>query len=98
MKERLMKKESKKLASKLEKELAALDAMRDEDIDLSDVPEVTDWSAAGRGKFYRPVKEQVTLRLDADVLHWFKQSGSGYQTRINAALRRFVEEDERKVG
>ena len=98
MKERLMKKESKKLASKLEKELAALDAMRDENIDLSDVPEVTDWSAAGRGKFYRPVKEQVTLRLDADVLHWFKQSGSGYQTRINAALRRFVEEDERKVG
>lgn len=98
MKERLMKKESKKLASKLEKELAALDAMRDEDIDLSDVPEVTDWSAAGRGKFYRPVKEQVTLRLDADVLHWFKQSGSGYQTRINAALRQFVEEDERKVG
>ncbi|MEQ8742123.1 BrnA antitoxin family protein [Parasphingorhabdus sp.] len=93
-----MKKESKKLATKMEKELAALDAMRDEDIDLSDVPEVTDWSAAERGKFYRPVKEQVTLRLDADVLHWFKQSGSGYQTRINAALRRFVEEDERKVG
>lgn len=93
-----MKKKSKKLASKLEKELAALDTMPEKDIDLSDAPEVTDWSSAQRGKFYRPLKEQVTLRLDADVLHWFRQSGSGYQTRINAALRRFVEEDERKAG
>ena len=92
-----MKKESEKLASKLEKELVALDAMRDEDIDLSDASEVTDWAAAERGKFYRPVKEQVTLRLDADVLHWFKQSGKGYQTRINAALRRFVEADDRNA-
>ena len=93
-----MKKKSEKPASKLEKELVALDAMRDEDIDLSDASEVTDWSAAERGKFYRPVNEQVTLRLDADVLHWFKQSGKGYQTRINAALRRFVEADDRKAG
>ncbi len=93
-----MKKESKKLSPNLEKELAALDALADENIDLSDAPEVTDWSGAERGKFYRPVKEQVTLRLDADVLHWFKQSGSGYQTRINAALRRFVEADDRKAG
>ena len=93
-----MKKESKKLATKLEKELAALDAIRDEDIDLSYAPEVTDWAAAERGKFYRPVKEQVTLRLDADLLHWFKQSGKGYQTRINAALRQFVEASDRKAG
>jgi uncharacterized protein (DUF4415 family) len=93
-----MKKESRKPASSLEKELAALDAMPEKDIDLSDAPEVTDWSAGERGKFYRPVKEQVTLRLDADVLHWFKQSGSGYQTRINAALRRFVEADDRRAG
>ena len=93
-----MEKESKKLASKLEKELAALDAMRDEDIDLSDAPEVTDWAVAERGKFHRPVKEQVTLRLDADLLHWFKQSGKGYQTRINAALRQFVEASDRKAG
>jgi len=92
-----MKKISEKPASKLEKELVALEAMRDEDIDLSDASEVTDWAAAERGKFYRPVKEQVTLRLDADVLHWFKQSGKGYQTRINAALRRFVEADDRNA-
>lgn len=93
-----MKRKSRKLASNLVEELAALDAMRDEDIDLSEVPEANDWSGAERAKFYRPLKEQVTLRLDADVLHWFRQSGRGYQTRINAALRRFVEDDDRKAG
>jgi uncharacterized protein (DUF4415 family) len=80
-------------------ELAALAAMRDEDIDFSDIPEVLDWSGAVRGKFYRPVKQQVTLRLDADVLHWFKANGGrGYQTRINAALRRAIEDERRKAG
>ncbi|MEH6790236.1 BrnA antitoxin family protein [Parasphingorhabdus sp.] len=93
-----MKKKPENYAPDLEKQLAALDAMREEDIDLSDVPEETNWLAAERGKFYRPVKEQVTLRLDADVLRWFRESGRGYQTRINAALRQFVDEDDRKAG
>ena len=39
------------------------------------------------GKFYRPKKETVTVRLDADVLHWLKQDGKGYQSRMNAILR-----------
>ena len=81
-------------------QLDALDAMRDEDIDLSDIPEKLDWSNAVRGKFYRPVKQQVTLRLDADVLHWFKtnaEGSRGYQTQINAALRRFVEEEAKRA-
>ena len=43
-----------------------------------------------RGKFYRPVKQLMSVRLDADLIAWFKSSGSGYQTRINAALREFV--------
>jgi uncharacterized protein (DUF4415 family) len=76
-------------------ELDALAAMPDETIDLSDMPEVTDWSNWTRGKFYRPVKEQLTLRLDADIIHWFKsraKGGKGYQTAINAALRKVVEE------
>lgn len=79
--------------------LKELEALGDEDIDLSDMPEVTDWSNAVRGKFYRPVKQQVTLRLDADLLHWFKAHGDarGYQTRINAALRRFVEAESRQA-
>ena len=68
--------------------------MPDDTIDLTDMPEVTDWSGWQRGKFYRPVKQQVTLRLDADILAWFKArqgSARGYQTAINAALRKVVE-------
>jgi uncharacterized protein (DUF4415 family) len=67
--------------------LKRLAAMRDEDIDTSDIPEVTDWSAAERGKFYRPVKQQVTLRIDADVLAWFKAQGGKYQSELNRVLR-----------
>jgi uncharacterized protein (DUF4415 family) len=66
-------------------------------IDTSDVPELSDWSGARRGLFYRPVKQQLTLRLDADVVAWFKShatAGEGYQTRINQALRGYVEGQE----
>jgi uncharacterized protein (DUF4415 family) len=45
---------------------------------------------AERGDFYRPLKEQITLRLDKDVIAWFKAGGEGYQTRINEALREHV--------
>jgi uncharacterized protein (DUF4415 family) len=68
-------------------ELEALLRLRDEDMDTSDIPEITDWSKAVVGKFCRPIKSPVTIRLDADVLAWLKHSGSGYQTRINALLR-----------
>jgi uncharacterized protein (DUF4415 family) len=61
--------------------------MRDEDIDLTDMPEVVDWSKAEIGKFYRPPKKTVTMRLDADVLEWLKGYGKGYQTRVNLLLR-----------
>lgn len=61
--------------------------LRDDQIDTSDTPEVTDWSKAVVGKFYRPVKEPVTIRLDADVVAWLKSQGPGYQTRANALLR-----------
>ena len=46
------------------------------------------WKNAERGRFYRPVKRQITARVDADVLEWLKSQGSGYQSRINAILRR----------
>jgi uncharacterized protein (DUF4415 family) len=91
----------KGLTPELAAELDALAAMPDDSIDLSDMPEVTDWSGWTRGKFYRPVKKQVTVRLDADVLEWFKakQGGArGYQTAINAALRKIFEEEMRKAG
>lgn len=91
---------SKGLTPKIKAELEALAAMPDDTIDTSDIPEVTDWTNWKRGKFYRPVKQQLTLRLDADVVHWFKTNakGGGYQTRINQALRRYVEEETRKAG
>jgi uncharacterized protein (DUF4415 family) len=72
---------------KQDPELEALVQLRDEDIDTSDIPEVTDWSKAAVGKFYRPIKGQVTLRLDVDVIAWAKSEGPGYQTRINSLLR-----------
>jgi len=90
---------SKGITPEIRANLDRLAAMPDEDIDLSDMPEVTDWSNAVRGKFYRPVKQQLTLRLDADIVHWFKThpgDGRGYQTKINAALRRFVEEEVKR--
>jgi len=69
------------------KEIALLAAMDDAKIDTSDIPEVKDWSAAVVGKFYRPIKKPVTVRLDADVVAWLKSQGPGYQTRINKFLR-----------
>ena len=61
--------------------------MKDADIDLSDMPEVLDWSKAEIGKFYRPPKKAVTMRLDGDVIEWLKGYGKGYQTRVNLLLR-----------
>lgn len=71
-------------------ELAALAALPDEAIDYSDIPPLPDeaWENAVRGRFYRPVKQQFTARLDADVLAWLKSAGKGYQTRMNTILRR----------
>src|SRR5256885_14561694 len=58
-------------------------AKKDADIDLTDMPEVLDWSKAEVGKFYRPPKKPVTMRLDSDVVEWLKSEGPAYQTRRN---------------
>ena len=87
---------SKVYTASQKRELKALAAMKDEDIDFSDIPEQLDWSGAKRGMFYKPVKQQLTLRLDADLVHWFKKNGTGYQTRINTALRDYVKKQGRK--
>ena len=70
---------------KLIRELKALEGRP---IDTSDIPEWTEemWKRAVRGKFYRPVKKAVSLRLDADVIAWLKKDGKGYQTRANRVL------------
>jgi len=77
--------------------LKRLSARPDSEIDTSDIPELTDeqWKHAVRGRFYRPVKQQITARVDADVLEWLKGQGKGYQSRINAILRREMLESVR---
>lgn len=64
--------------------------MEDEDIDTSDIPELDD-TFFQNAELRVPVKKPVTLRLDADVLEWFKAGGKGYQTRINQLLRKYME-------
>jgi uncharacterized protein (DUF4415 family) len=77
----------KKLTREQEQDIRAIAAKRDEDIDFSDAPPVLDWSGAEIGKFYRPRKKPVTMRLDADVIDWLKADGPGYQTKANGLLR-----------
>jgi uncharacterized protein (DUF4415 family) len=77
-----------RLSAEKRKTLKKLAAYRDREIDLSDIPEIREIpSDAVIGKFYRPKKETITIRIDSDVLAWLKASGSGYQTRINNFLR-----------
>ena len=81
---------SRGLAKEQKVEIETLANLPDEEIDASDIPEILDWSGAKRALLYRPVKQQITLRLDADVLAWFRAntpSGRGYQTEINRVLR-----------
>lgn len=77
----------KKLTKEQKRQAAVIAAKTDADIDLSDAPEVVDWSGAEIGKFYRPPKKPVTMRLDIDIIKWLKSHGRGYQTRVNALLR-----------
>jgi len=93
----MRKTNGKPLTAAQKHELAALSQMSDDEIDTTDIPEVRDWTGATRGLFYRPVKQQLTLRLDADIIAWFKAragSGEGYQTRINRALWEYVRSGE----
>jgi uncharacterized protein (DUF4415 family) len=86
----------KKISKKQARELAALKRMPDNEIDLTDMPEILDWRNAVVGKFYRPIKTPVTIRVDADVLAWLKRQGRGYQTRINRLLREAMEAKPRR--
>lgn len=70
--------------------LKALASRPEDEIETKDFPEMMDeqWKSARRGDFCRPIKRQITARVDADVLDWLKSQGKGYQSRINAILRR----------
>lgn len=71
-----------------------LEAAIASDPDWADIPR--DWYKHAKPYYPKAHKKQVTLRIDPDLLAWFKRQGRGYQTRINAALRAFVEAHERK--
>ena len=81
--------------SKSQTNWARLDALEERDIDTSDMPEITPQmfakAAVRRGLKPVPPKAQVTLRVDRDVLDWFRKQGQGYQTRINALLRAYMD-------
>ncbi len=87
----------KKVSRRVAKELAALARMPDDKIDLTDAPEIREWRGGVVGKFYRPIKRPVTIRVDADVLAWLKRQGRGYQTRINKLLREAMEGKRRRA-
>ena len=69
--------------------------MKDSDIDFSDIPETkvnSFQNRSGTAHLFKPYKQQITLRIDSDVIAWAKQNGAGYQSRINAALRKAMGE------
>ena len=77
----------RKLTKEQKRDIRAIAEKKDEDIDFSDAPPVLDWSGAEIGKFYRPKKKPVTMRLDTDIIDWLKSDGRGYQTKANGLLR-----------
>ena len=86
-----------RLTAEKKQELQRLAARPDREIDLSDIPEIRELpSDALIGKFYRPIKASVTIRIDADVLAWLRSSGEGYQTRINEYLRRLMRRNRKR--
>ena len=92
-----MKKDISELPLDIQARIQALADKPNGEINTDGIPEILDWSNAKRGVFYRPVKQQITLRLDADVVSWFKsrqRDGRGYQTDINTALREHVRRTE----
>jgi uncharacterized protein (DUF4415 family) len=89
----MKKKHSNPVPLEIQAEIDALAVLPESEINTDDLPEVRDWKGAQRGVFYRPIKQQITLRLDADLLDWFKNhhpQNEGYQTSINRVLREYV--------
>src|SRR5215470_7101052 len=84
----------RKLTEGQKRDIKAIAAKRDEDIDFSNAPLVPDWKGAEIGKFYRP-KKPVTIRLDSDVIARLKADGRGYQTKANWLLRSAMEHQKK---
>lgn len=74
---------------------ARIDAMPDEEIDTSDSPPLDEAFFADAKLRMPQAKPSITIRLEPDILDWFKGHGKGYQTRINAVLRKYVEKQKK---
>ena len=88
----------KPISKKSQTDFTRLDKMKDEDIDLSEAPEITPemFAKAIVRRGLKPrTKTQLTLRVDSDVLEWYKKQGRGYQTKINMLLRAYMQEHQR---
>jgi uncharacterized protein (DUF4415 family) len=96
IKNRKTRRVSRQALRRRQKTLAALP---DQQIDTSDIPELPPgaWKDAVRGRFYRPLKQAVSMRLDADVVAWLKLRGKGYQTRANSILRERMLADTKRA-
>ncbi len=79
-------------------EVEALESLSEDSIDTSDIPPLSDrfWKNAVRNPFYRPLKSQLTVRVDSDVLAWLRSAGRGYQTKLNTILREAMVRDVTK--
>ena len=75
----------------IKSDLARIDRIKEADIDYSDIPPLDKSFLKRAAVAWPPVKKQLTIRLDADVLAWLKKHGKGYQTRINRILRVVME-------
>ncbi len=86
---------SSPMTSVRKRKLGQLAAQPDAMIDFSEIPRLPEsfWKKAVRNPYYRPVKQQLTVRLDADVVVWLRQQGKGYQTRLNQVLRNVMIEE-----
>ena len=95
----MKKRSTPKKAETGETDWKRIDAMKDEDIDFSDIPELTPemFARAVLRRNFKPIprKKQLTLRVDSDVVDWYKKQGRGYQTRINSLLRAYMKEHQR---
>lgn len=90
----MSKKDSRK---KSETDWDRLDSMRDEDIDLSDIPEMHEEFFSNATLVMPEGKSSITLRLDQEVIEWFKSQGKGYQTRMNAVLKAYVKAQRKRA-
>ncbi len=91
---------SKRFSTRISKSVKAtakrLAKMRDEDIDFSDIPPLTEEFFRDAKLFMPKTKAAITMRVDPEILEWFKRRGPGYQTRMNAVLKAYVQSHEKR--